>query len=464
MDALTASVLESAAARGWLRAGERLLVACSGGADSVFLLRTLAAGAERRRYEVAVLHVHHGLRGEEADADAAFVKALAGDLDLPFVLRRVDVPGERRRRARGSVETVAREMRYLAFLDAAREQACPTVATGHTRDDLVETVLLGLLRGGGMRAAQGIPPERAIGGEPPVRVIRPLLEVPRETIRAAMAEHGWPFRTDASNLDAGPLRNRIRARALPVLRDLGGDRFDASVARLAEELREAEELLARLSREFRSAHPGETLPVPPLVALPRPLRLRVLRDAVEAVAGHPASRHVLERLDSLLGAAPGRTESGPGTSLVLREKEGISFLPRPPESPPEIEGVPLAVPGEIVAMGHRFRAWFEEAGPPPESLGPLDQAFDASACAGPLVIRARRPGDRFHPLGSPGVRKVSDFLIDRKVPRAQRDRVPILACGDRVLWVVGHRIEEAAKVAPETRRAIRVRAEAPIGR
>jgi tRNA(Ile)-lysidine synthase len=464
VDALIASVLESAAARGWLRAGERLLVACSGGADSVFLLRTLAAGAERRRYEVAVLHVHHGLRGEEADADSAFVKALAGDLDLPFVLRRVDVPGERRRRASGSVETVAREMRYGAFLDSAREQACPTVATGHTRDDLVETVLLGLLRGGGIRAAQGIPPERAIGGDPPVRVVRPLLEVPRETIRAAMAEHDWAFRTDASNLDAGPMRNRIRARALPLLRELGGDRFDASVARLAEELREAEELLARLSREFRSAHPEETLPVGPLVALPRPLRLRVLRDAVEAVAGHPASRHVLERLESLLDAAPGRTESGPGTSLVLREKEGISFLPRPPESPSEIEGVPLAVPGEIVAMGHRFRAWFEEAGPPPESLGPLDQAFDPSACAGPLVIRARRPGDRFHPLGSPGVRKVSDFLIDRKVPRAQRDQVPILACGDRVLWVVGHRIEEGARIGPGTGRTLRVRAEPKPGR
>ncbi|HKB15130.1 MAG TPA: tRNA lysidine(34) synthetase TilS, partial [Planctomycetota bacterium] len=250
MDLLTASVLESAAARGWLRAGERLLVACSGGADSVFLLRALAAGAERHRYEVAALHVHHGLRGEEADADAAFVQALAGELDLPFALLRVDVPAERGRRGRGSVETVARELRYRAFLDAAVERAASAVATGHTRDDLVETVLLGLLRGGGMRAAQGIPPERAIGGEPRVRVIRPLLEVPRETIRAAMAEHGWPFRTDSSNLDAGPLRNRLRARALPVLREVGGDRFDASVARLAEELREAEDLLATLSRDF----------------------------------------------------------------------------------------------------------------------------------------------------------------------------------------------------------------------
>ncbi len=463
MDALTAATLESAAARGWLRAGERLLVACSGGADSVFLLRSLAAGAERRRFEVVVLHVHHGLRGEEADADAAFVQALAGELDLPFVLRRVDVPAERRRRARGSVETVARELRYAAFLDAAREQACPVVATGHTRDDLVETVLLGMLRGGGMRAAQGIPPERPIGGVPPVGVVRPLLEVPREAIRSAMAAHGWTFRTDASNLDAGPLRNRIRARALPLLRELGGDRFDASVARLAEELREAEELLARLSREFRSAHPGNALPVPPLAALPRPVRLRVLRDAVEAVAMHPASRHVLERLEALLDAAPGRTESGPGTSLAAREMDAIAFLPRPPEPPPEVQGVSLTVPGEVVAIGYRFRAWFEEPPPPAESLGPFDQSFDASACAGPLVIRARRPGDRFHPLGSPGVRKVSDFLIDRKVPRARRDRVPILACGDRVLWVVGHRIEEGAKVAPETRRAIRVRAEPAPG-
>ncbi|MGH7151282.1 MAG: tRNA lysidine(34) synthetase TilS, partial [Planctomycetota bacterium] len=247
--------------------------------------------------------------------------------------------------------------------------------------------------------------------------------------------------------------------ALPLLRDLGGDRFDASLARLAEELREAEELLARLSREFRSAHPGGALPVPPLAALPRPVRLRVLRDAVEAVAGHPASRHVLERLDSLLDAAPGRTESGPGASLALREKETILLLGSRPALPSESEGVPLPVPGEAVALGHRFRAWFEEAPPPPESFRPLDQAFDPSACAGPLLLRSRRAGDRFHPLGSPGARKVSDFLIDRKVPRSERDRVPILVCGNRVVWVVGYRIDQAARVGSGTGRVVRVVAE-----
>jgi tRNA(Ile)-lysidine synthase len=463
VDALVASVLEISAARGWLRAGSRLLVACSGGGDSCFLLRALAAGAERRRYDLACLHVHHGLRGAEADADASFVEALARDLDLPFALRRVDVPGERLRRGRGSVEAVARELRYAAFVEVARELSCPTVATGHTRDDLVETVLLGLLRGGGMRAAQGIPPERSIAEDPPVRVVRPLLEVPRERIAVAMAANGWPFRTDASNLDAGPMRNRIRARAVPVLRELGGDRFDASVARLAGELREAEDLLERLSREFRLAHPEERLPVSALATLPRPVRLRVLRDAIESSAARPATREVLERLETLLDAPPGRTESGPGTSLALREKHAIVFLASRPAPPSESEGVPLPVPGEAVAMGYRFRAWLEERAPDLGSLGPFDQAFDPSACAAPLLVRARRPGDRFHPLGAPGIRKVSDFLIDRKVPRAQRDGVPILACGERVLWVVGHRIEETAKVPPGTQRALRVCADSRPG-
>jgi len=434
---LVARVLEDAARRGWLEPGAGIAVACSGGPDSVFLLRALAASSAKRHLQLAALHVHHGIRGADADEDAAFVESLAGDLEVEFALARVDVPAERRRRGKGSLETLARELRYRALAEEAARLGLRTIATAHHRDDRIETVLLGLVRGGGLRAVRGIPRERGLGQG--LRVVRPLLDVPREEILRALRESGFSWREDPTNLDAGPLRNRIRSRLLPLLREVGGNSVEPSLVRLAEEAQEVEDFLSEEARRLS----GEGAPdaSPPLRDLPPIVRRRILRDFLEGVTGAPASREVLSRVAALLEGSRGRAISGPGGVLV-REDRGCIRVVRPEHAAGSGEPVPLAVPGETRAMGLVFRARIETPplAPEPPSAGRV--LLDAGS-VGPLAVRSRRAGDRFHPAGAPGSKKLSDYFIDRKVPREDRDAVPIVVSGDRIVWVVGHAVEEA---------------------
>jgi tRNA(Ile)-lysidine synthase len=435
VDPIVARILEDAARRGWLEPGEGIAAACSGGADSVFLLRALSQARAKRPLRLVAVHVHHAIRGAEADEDAAFVEKLAADLEVEHALARVDVPAERARRGKGSIETVARELRYRALAEEAFRLGLRTVATGHHRDDLLETVLLGLLRGGGLRAIRGIPRERPLGRG--LRVVRPLLDVSREEILRGLRESGFSWREDPSNVDVGPLRNRIRGRLLPLLREIGGPSLEPSLVRLALDAQEVEDFLARESQK-RLASSAQDLS-PPLADLPALLRRRMARDFLERASGAPVSRSILDRVDDLLREPGEFLVSGPA-GLLVRAEGGSLRIVRDASAPQRAAPVPLAVPGETQAMGHVFHATLEDT-PPAAAPSPLEAFFDPGA-VGELFVRPRRPGDRFRPAGMPGSKKLSDFFIDRKVPRATRDSVPIVVSGDRVVWVVGHAAHE----------------------
>jgi tRNA(Ile)-lysidine synthase len=330
----------AASARALGLPGRRVLVACSGGVDSTVLAHALHALAGRLGLGLAVGHVHHGLRGADADADEEAVRALAAKLDLPFASARVDpeaLRAGRRSGRRPTLQEAARRARYdaLAAQAAALEASC--VATAHTRDDQAETVLLRLFRGAGPEALGGIP-ERSPDG----RIVRPLLGVGRDEVLAYARAAGLAWREDASNESRRYARNRLRADWLPGLRASFNPRLLRAVADLAEaERRDAEWLgtivEAELARSTREDGDAIWIDPAPWLAWPEALARRVLRRLLQrAGAGRDVSRaHLLRGLAFLRAGRRGARLELPGGLALARDRDGFRLRPvgrRPPAS------------------------------------------------------------------------------------------------------------------------------------
>jgi tRNA(Ile)-lysidine synthase len=428
----------------------RVVVALSGGSDSValaHLLRELDAAGELSVAGVA--HFNHQLR-DDADRDEAFCRSMAAALGWPFVSDRGDVRARAAREDR-SIEDAARTARH-EFLDHARAHfSADVVAVGHTRDDQAETFLLRLLRGAGPRGLSAMHPRNA-------HIIRPLLDCRRADLRAYLAERAIAFVEDETNTDVAIPRNRVRAELLPLLEQ----RFNPSVVdALAGQAELARDEWMWMIEEVRSQNVEvrEVRNVAELLAVPRALRRLAVWLAMKDTAG---GRTVsLDHVDAVLelleapGASgsidvPGHVVERIGDRVVLRK--GRSGDARSAE--PAIFRYPLSVPGEVSLPEQGLVVSAElaaaEAGAQALRANVRNRATAVVAAEGwtaPLAVRNRRPGDRFRPFGLDGQKKLQDFLVDRKVARADRDRVPLVVDeNDRILWVAGHEIDEAFRV------------------
>ena len=440
--------------------GQVVLVALSGGADSTALLHALAQLRAKLGFRLAACHIHHGLRGAEADADAAHAAAQAQSHGIPFDLKRGDV----RARTGGrhlSLEAAAREVRYQLLEEAAGEMGADRIATGHTADDQAETVLLNLLRGAGAGGLAGMPAVRG-------RIIRPLLEVRRAQAEAYCRTEDLAFRTDRSNQDLRFTRNRIRHRILPALREIQ-PQVDAALCRLAWLLREEDSFLtaeaARHLNAIALRRAGACLlPLPPFAELHPALQRRVARAAIAQVKGDELNLG-LERVEALVNLMlAGRTGARielPGRVQAVRSYGEVVISPsgtgRSKRARPEPTW-DLPVPGQVTVpeLDIRFAASRSTAKRPPRDA--FIALIDAAAVTQPLQIRTWRAGDRFLPYGLGKRVKLQDFFVNRKIPRHLRKRVPLVVCGDRIVWVVGHRLSDEFKVTPDTRRTIRLQA------
>jgi tRNA(Ile)-lysidine synthase len=448
---LAARVLATIRRHGLLHGGETVLVAVSGGADSVALLDLLHEVSPVLGLSLHVAHVHHGLR-PEAESDADFVGHLCERLTVPYHLERVAV---RREPPWEGLEAEARRARYSALLARARALGAHRVATGHTADDQAETVLMRLLQGAGPRGLAGIPPARG-------SVIRPLLETRRREIERHLRERRLGWVEDTTNRDPRLLRNRIRHEVLPFLGEVWGGEVVESLCRSAAAAHRwvvdlEKRARVELERLAGRGPLGFVFPVADLQALPDELAFQVLLLAASELGETRPLRGAAQRsLRRFLKPAAGRRSVMLGSLAI--ELSGRRL--RVGQARPAVLGTrQWPVPGilELGEVGLRLEARCFER--PADYLPPWERdrvAFDADGLPATLLVRPRRSGDHFLPFGGAGERRLKSFLIDAEVPRWERPRVPLLEARGQILWVAGLRRGQAAPITAGTRRILEV--------
>ena len=412
--------------RGWrdpaalagLDAGTPLCVGFSGGADSTALLDML------RDRRVTALHVHHGLRGEEADRDAAFCRDFCEKRHIPFVLLTVDVPRDKRRGE--SVETAARRLRYEALSDWMKKSGVPLLVTAHHADDQTETMLLNLARGAGTRGASGIPACRPLGEG--LFVTRPLLLVPKADILDYVKKRDLPYVTDGTNEQDDCDRNRLRHTVLPALAAIRPDaarQFSLCAARLAADEAYFEEIAAAFLKEE-----GASPRLSALSPLPDPVLLRVL----EQLLPRPLSAAQFEAAAKLIRAGrPHASISLPPRLSLLAENGRLTVTEKKPKEVADYT-VPLLSGGVEVPCGWVFLGAPDEAPKPPRAYTytvrvPLDMAL----LVGTPYLRPRRPGDVI--LAGHHHKAVRRLAALSALPPAVRAAMPLL-CDDAGVAVV----------------------------
>lgn len=460
--------------RGLLTAGNSLVIGASGGPDSTLLVHALKALSARKdlAWKLHIAHLNHGLRGSEADADERFVSDLAEFLGLPFRVERVDLR-IRPPQEKGSTEEIARRQRYAMLERAALQAGADLVAVAHHADDNAETILHRICRGTGLRGLAGISDVRPIRSGSRVRLIRPLLGLRRETIEQLCRERAIHCRVDSSNISPEFTRNRIRNTVLPLLQAQLNPNVSDALLRLAEQARWVGDYLAEAgARALEALQVSEplqhiALDAPALLAKHRAIQAEVVRRAIMLTAGSEQElgfAHVEAVLRLAADPASGKELHLPGRVVARKQYDRLEFVPLVPEEPPlELPTVLVDCPGltplpalnsellieEVEVEGATFRGLVRDL--------PVGQVWmDYQRLRPPLVVRGRRDGDRFHPLGAPGAKSVSDFLIDEKVEPAARGRTGLLCDQDGPVWIMPLRIDERVKLTPATQRALRV--------
>lgn len=417
-----------------------LAVALSGGADSVALLHALL----QMGYTVKTVHVHHGIRGAEADRDADFCRTLTARLGVSLEVLVLDVP--KRAAERGeSIETAAREARYAAIGAWMRANALTVLVTAHHADDQLETILQHLLRGAGLRGLCGIPAARPLFAG--ATVVRPLLNVPKRDILAYCTQNDLDFVTDSTNAERCCARNRLRLDVLPLLAELQ-PQSARMAARCAQNLTEDEAYLTSLSEEFLTRE-GSEPPVAALSALPRPIFVRVLRTLVP----QDLAKTHLDALWQLVQAGTPHASLSIPPRTTARIEGGRLLLTEGTDEPtPDYEHVLAA--GETPIPAIDGLAVLVCAGDTPTYTPKHSYAhsvcirFSSKAVQGALCVRPRRAGDRIlHGRMHKAVRKLPELAA---LPLALRARMPLLADGAGVLAVPFARLRDGAAKDPDT--------------
>jgi|Deesub1362B_J571_1020462.scaffolds.fasta_scaffold00082_82 tRNA(Ile)-lysidine synthase len=438
---------------GMLFGGERIMVGLSGGPDSVCLLHILKELSPSFRLGLMALYVDHGLRPEETAKEIEFCKEVCKGLGVEFFIKSVDTRGYAEEHSL-SIQEAARRLRYWMFEQTALEAEADRIATGHNADDQAETVVMRLLRGSGMKGLGAIPPVRG-------KVIRPLLEVQRQEIEQYLTARGIQWLTDSSNLSDKYLRNRIRKELMPVLKRFN-PKIVETLCRTAALLREENEYIeARVNSALMKLISRRTdkkveLFLAPLENMERVILRRALRRAIDETKGLRGIgfEHIEEIIDMIQSAPTGARLYLPRGIRVIK---GYSTLIITAERPQKLSEYVLQVPGETV-LKEAGLVLISSISEKVEGYGDgkTEAVFDLDTLSFPLKIRPRKEGDFFYPFGFGKRKKLQDFFVDEKVPKEERDTVPILTSEDKIVWVVGYRTDERFKVTSSTRRVLRI--------
>ncbi len=430
-----------------LPAGAHVLLACSGGRDSMALLVALTHLQKNLSFSLSIAHFNHHLRGAESDRDQQFVLDYCTEHGLPCFVSGADVAGEAKRQKKG-IEETARHLRYAFLEDTAKMLGASCIATAHHADDNLETLLLHFCRGSGLRGLRGIEPLRG-------KCIRPLLSTTREAIDAFVEANDIPFVEDSSNADESQLRNHIRHSILPQLQDINPQIVAGSVHMLRS-LREDEAYLTAQAegifrREVFPVEHGMHLMVSTLKKYPPALSLRVLRRILEHLeAPMPSAVHLKAILLLAKGEEPSARLPLSGGILVQRMYSDVliswDYAHTPQES---LERQTVYVPGVTHWGDYVLHCMPAIAPEMPAEAG----VFYLKPTAEPWQMRPRQEGDAFASVGRP-TKRLKKWMIEAKIPRQERERIPVLVAGDVILAVaeLGVSREATARAGEESLR------------
>ena len=445
-------------------AGQKLVIAVSGGADSVCMLDILAKLHRELGIELHVAHLNHQLRAA-ADADARYVAELSARFKIPATIESRDVDAYRRQH-RLTPEEAAREVRYSFLTDVAASLGTGTVAVGHTVDDHAETILLHLIRGSGTRGLRGLlPVSYRMSGKTRLAIVRPLLEISRRETSAYCRQNNLEPRTDESNASLVPLRNRVRHELLPKLREYN----PAIVEGLLRTARIAADDLAYIDGEVDKVWNKISRQEKDTVVFDRALfnvlspaiQRHLLRSAIESHLGNVKDVEAahIEDIMALLVKPSGRKTVLPcGLTFTIEYGRYLLAADSAVLSPyPFLKGeTRLNIPGNSTIQRWNIRAEVIEPPVKVETTDEFTACFDFAKTGDELSVRPRRAGDRFQPLGLSEPKKLNEFMIDARIPRAWRPRIPVVCSQEQIIWVVGQRIDERVKVTEKTSRVLRL--------
>lgn len=428
--------------------GSRILVAVSGGPDSVVLLSVLVELASGHGWKLGVAHVNHGIRGAESDGDCKFVRSLAASLGLPFHTRTLNPSVEREER---NLQAWARAARYKFLESTAKRRNYSHIAVAHQLDDRAETIAAAVLDAAGTFALSGIPPVRGM-------IIRPLFDVSRAEIVSFLSRHEMPYRVDSSNESDKYQRNRIRHTVVPLWKEENPGIVEG-LARLSEQLWLQRRFLEDQARGIveratvSTTVSGVTLCVEPLMRADRALDPYVLRELVARIGLDlvPSASTVI-RFSGLRSRTErqGAYSIEQGKFAALLSQGAIKVYKkrtRTAVSDQDIASLPMPTLETRISTATSPRRFDDK----------VVARFDLDAVEGEVSVRWPRPGDRYQPIGLRGTKKLSDLLADRKVPSFERPLVPLVVDTQGILWPVGHPIAHRARLTHRTRRVMEAR-------
>ena len=445
-----------------LKPGPAVLVAVSGGLDSMVLLHSLHELSSRHRWKLTVAHFNHQLRGRSSDADERLVRRTAATLKLPFVAGRIDVKGFAQK-SKLSIEMAARKLRHEFFARAARERKIRVIALAHHADDQVELFFLRVLRGAGGEGLAGMKWRSPSPVDAKIMLLRPLLDTTKEELRRFARKNKVRFREDATNARLEMPRNRVRNELLPLLRRRYQPALTRTVLRLMEIVGAEADLIGETARQWlkktgRDGPPGRPRTprrgVPTFKDLPVAVQRRVLQLQLSEI-GVPA---VFGLIESLRQSTDVQVNLGPQLS-ILRDATGMVSLRLAPPSGFSTNETVINLAGRAgdeefdgMRLGWRLEAGANFARPHGRKAC---ESFDADKVGGNITLRHWRPGDRFQPIGLRSSVKLQDLFTNRKIPRTRRRALMVAAAENReIFWVEGLRISENFKLTPQTRRRL----------
>lgn len=442
---------------------DSVLIGLSGGPDSVCLLLMLNQIKDEYKLDLHAIYIEHGLRPDETPSEIKFCKNLCGKFGISFTTRSIDVLSYSKEHGLNKQEA-ARGLRYKTFEEVAFEKGANKIALAHNADDQAETFFMRVLRGSGQKGLAGIPPVRG-------NIIRPLIEIERKEIEEFLFNNSelrtqnleLPFMIDSSNIKKDYFRNWLRLSVMSEFKRKNPDLI-STISRVSEILREEDNYLEMIvTKTLMKLIPKKTdktieLFLVPLETMDKVILRRVLRRAIEAVKGLREINFIhIEDIIELIkkGNSGDRLYLPKGVRVI----KGYSTLILTSELPVKLGAYTLDVPGEIVLreVGVLIKAVVLERiqgfkGSRVQGKETIE--LDADKIKTPLIVRGRKAGDFFYPAGFGKRKKLQDFFVDEKVPRDERDSIPIVLSGDDVVWVAGYRGDERFRVTEETERIL----------